>query len=338
MTMRTASELAEFLGAKLNGNANLRLSGVANPDAAHDSDLIYMDSPRHQERVTKSEALCVLVAEGAELAGKTMLEVQNPKLSFAKAAAWLLPRPALRAEIHPTAIVADTARLAAGIRVGPYVVIEDDVEVGAGSEVGAFGFLGHGSVVGRDCRLHSRVTLYAGAKIRDRVELHSGVVIGGDGFGYVFGEGKHIKFPQIGGVEIGDDVEIGCNSAVDRGSLDSTEIGAGVKIDNLVQIAHNVKIGRNSIVAAQVGISGSTSIGENVLIGGQVGIADHCIVENGAILGAQAGVPTGKTIRGGQMVWGTPARPIERFKEQYGWISRLPDLAARVRKLEDAKG
>jgi UDP-3-O-[3-hydroxymyristoyl] glucosamine N-acyltransferase len=154
MTMRTASELAEFLGAKLNGNANLRLSGVANPDAAHDSDLIYMDSPRHQERVTKSAALCVVVAEGAELAGKTMLEVQNPKLSFAKAAAWLLPRPALRAEIHPTAIVADTARLAAGIRVGPYVVIEDDVEVGAGSEVGAFGFLGHGSVVGRDCRLH----------------------------------------------------------------------------------------------------------------------------------------------------------------------------------------
>jgi UDP-3-O-[3-hydroxymyristoyl] glucosamine N-acyltransferase len=338
MTMRTASELAQFLGAKLNGNANLRLSGVANPDAAHDRDLIYMDSPRHQERVTKSGALCVLVAEGTELAGKTTLEVQNPKLSFAKAAAWLLPRPVLRAEIHPTAIVADTARLAAGIRVGPYVVIEDDVEVGAGSEVGAFSFLGHGSAVGRACRLHPRVTLYAGAKIRDRVELHSGVVIGGDGFGYVFGEGKHIKFPQVGGVEIGDDVEIGCNSTVDRGSLDSTEIGAGVKIDNLVQIAHNVKIGRNSIVAAQVGISGSTSIGENVLIGGQVGIADHCTVEDGAILGAQAGIPTGKTIRGGQMVWGTPARPIERFKEQYGWISRLPDLAARVRKLEDAKG
>jgi UDP-3-O-[3-hydroxymyristoyl] glucosamine N-acyltransferase len=335
--MRTASELAQFLGAKLNGDANLHLSGVANPDAAGNSDLIYMDSPRHQERAAKSGARCVVVPEGTEIAGKTTLEVGNPKFAFAKAAAWLLPRPALRPEIHPTAIVADTARLAAGIRVGPYVVIEDDTEVGAGSEVGAFCFLGRGSVVGRDCRLHPRVTLYAGAKIGDRVELHSGVVIGGDGFGYVSGEGKHIKFPQVGRVQIGDDVEIGCNSTVDRGSLDSTEIGAGVKIDNLVQIAHNVKIGRNSIVAAQVGISGSTVIGENVLIGGQVGIADHCTVEDGAILGAQAGIPTGKTIRGGQMVWGTPARPIERFKEQYGWISRLPDLAARVKKLEEAE-
>jgi UDP-3-O-[3-hydroxymyristoyl] glucosamine N-acyltransferase len=336
--MRTASELAQFLGAKLHGDAGLHVTGVANPDAAQANDLIYMDSPRHQERTAKSRALCVLVAEGTEVAGKTTLEVQNPKFAFAKAAAWLLPRPALRPEIHPTAIVAATARLAAGIRVGPYVVIEDDTEVGAGSEVGAFCFLGHGSSVGRDCRLHPRVTLYAGAKVKDRVELHSGVVVGGDGFGYVFGEGRHIKFPQIGRVEIGDDVEIGCNSTVDRGSLDSTDIGKGVKIDNLVQIAHNVQVGENTIVAAQVGISGSTSIGENVLIGGQVGIADHCTVEDGAILGAQAGIPTGKTIRGGQMVWGTPARPIERFKEQFGWMSRLPELAARVRKLEDAKG
>jgi UDP-3-O-[3-hydroxymyristoyl] glucosamine N-acyltransferase len=121
---------------------------------------------------------------------------------------------------------------------------------------------------------------------------------------------------------------------VDRGSLDATVVGPGVKIDNLVQIAHNVTIGRNSVVAAQVGVSGSTIIGENVVIGGQVGVADHCTLESGAIIGAQAGIPTGKTIRGGQMVWGTPARPIERFKEQYGWISRLPDLAARIRKLE----
>jgi UDP-3-O-[3-hydroxymyristoyl] glucosamine N-acyltransferase len=277
----------------------------------------------------------VLVAEGTTLEGKTTLEVKNPKFSFAKAAAWLMPRPALRTEIHPTAIVAETARLAAGIRVGPYVVIEDEVEVGAGSEIEAFCFLGRGAVVGHGCHLHPRVTLYAGAKINDRVELHSGVVIGGDGFGYVFGEGRHIKFPQVGSVEIGNDVEIGCNSTVDRGSLDVTRIGTGVKIDNLVQIAHNVEIGENSIVAAQVGISGSSLIGQNVLIGGQVGIADHCTVEDGAIVGAQAGIPTGKTIHRGQMVWGTPARPMERFKEQFGWLSRLPQLAERIRKLEE---
>jgi UDP-3-O-[3-hydroxymyristoyl] glucosamine N-acyltransferase len=337
MNMRTAGELAQFLGAKISGDAKLPLSGVASPGAARAEDLIYMDSPRHQEQTGKSAAHCVLVAEGVALAGKTTLETKNPKYAFAKAAAWLIPKPPIRAEIHPTAIVADSARLAAGIRVGPYVVIEEEVEVGHGTEIEAFCFLGRGSVLGRDCHLHPRVTLYAGAKVKDRVELHSGVVVGGDGFGYVFGEGRHIKFPQVGQVEIGDDVEIGCNSTLDRGSLDSTRVAAGVKIDNLVQIAHNVTIGKNSIVAAQVGISGSSSVGESVLIGGQVGIADHCKVEDRAIVGAQAGIPTGKTIHRGQMVWGTPARPMERFKEQFGWLSRLPALAARIRKLEEGK-
>jgi UDP-3-O-[3-hydroxymyristoyl] glucosamine N-acyltransferase len=163
------------------------------------------------------------------------------------------------------------------------------------------------------------------------------VVIGGDGFGYVFGEGRHWKFPQIGTVEIGDDVEIGSNATIDRGSLDSTQIGNGVKIDNLVQIAHNVRIGDNSVLAAQTGISGSSTIGTRVIVGGQVGIADHCKVEDGAVVGAQAGIPTGKTIRGGQTVWGTPARPLEKFKEQYAWFARLPNLAERVRALEEGK-
>jgi UDP-3-O-[3-hydroxymyristoyl] glucosamine N-acyltransferase len=163
-------------------------------------------------------------------------------------------------------------------------------------------------------------------------------VIGGDGFGYVFGDNRHVKFPQIGGVEIDDDVEIGCNSTIDRGSLDRTHVGVGVKIDNLVQIAHNVGIGENSVVAAQTGISGSSILGAGVVLGGQVGIADHCKLEDGSIVGAQAGVPTGKTIRRGQTVWGTPARPIERFKEQYGWIARLPELAERLAKLEKKIG
>jgi UDP-3-O-[3-hydroxymyristoyl] glucosamine N-acyltransferase len=333
--MQTAGDLAKFIGAKINGEAHLPLSGVANPAAARANDLIYMDSARHQERVMNSAALCVIVANGVALAGKTTLETSNPKFAFARAAAWLMPKPALRPEIHPTAIIAATAELSAGIRVGPYVVVEDDVVIGAGTEIEAFCFLGRGSAVGRDCHLHPRVTLYAGARLKDRVELHTGVAIGSDGFGYVYGDGRQVKFPQVGQIEIGDDVEIGCNSAVDRGSLDSTRVGAGVKIDNLVQVAHNVNIGENSILAAQVGVSGSTTIGANVLIGGQVGIADHCTIEDGAIVGAQAGIPSGKTIRRGQMVWGTPARPIDRFKEQFGWLSRLPDLAARIKSLEE---
>jgi UDP-3-O-[3-hydroxymyristoyl] glucosamine N-acyltransferase len=333
----TAGELAEYLRAKIHGDADAAVAGVASPESAKPEELIYVDSPRQVARVEASAARCVIAAAGMIAPGKTVLEVENPKLAFAKAAAWLLPKPALRPEIHPTAIVAATARLAPNIRVGPYVVIEDEVEIGTGTAVDAFCFLGRGARVGADCRLHPRVTLYAGARLGNAVEVHSGAVIGGDGFGYVFGQGQHFKFPQIGSVEIDDDVEIGCNTTIDRGSLEATQIASGVKIDNLVQVAHNVRIGRNSVVAAQVGISGSCTIGAQVMIGGQVGIAPHCKLEDEAIIGAQAGIPSGKTIRRGQTVWGTPARPFARFKEQYGWLSRLPELAERVRKLEQEK-
>jgi UDP-3-O-[3-hydroxymyristoyl] glucosamine N-acyltransferase len=334
----TAGELARYLDAKLQGDADARIAGLANPESAGADDLIYVDAPKHADRAARSAARCVIVPPLTTLAGKTIIEVANPKLAFAKAAAWLLPKSPVRPEIHPTAIVADTARLAPNIRVGPYVVIEDEVEIGSGTAVDAFCFLGRGARVGQNCWLHPRVTLYAGAQLKDRVEVHSGVVIGGDGFGYVFDGKQHIKFPQVGEVEIGDDVEIGCNSAIDRGSLDQTRIASGVKIDNLVQVAHNVQIGENSVVAAQTGISGSSVLGVGVIVGGQVGIADHCTLEDGSIIGAQAGIPTGKTIRRGQTVWGTPARPIERFKEQYGWFSRLPDMAQRISKLEEKLG
>jgi UDP-3-O-[3-hydroxymyristoyl] glucosamine N-acyltransferase len=331
---KSAGDLAQFLGATLQGDASLHLTGVASPENARATDLIYVADARSVARAQASPAPCAIVAPGIALTGKTTLTTKNAKYAFAKAAAYLAPKPLVPLEIHPTAIVAPTAKLAPGIRVGPYVVIEDEVEIKRGSNVEAFCFLGRGAQVGENCWLHPRVTLYAGAKLKDRVELHSGVVIGADGFGYVFGEGHHEKFPQIGSVEIGDDVEIGCNSTVDRGSLDSTEISKGVKIDNLVQVAHNVKIGEHSVVAAQTGISGSSTLGKGVIVGGQVGIADHCTLEDGAIAGAQAGIPTGKTIRTGQTVWGTPARPIERFKELYAIYSRLPDLFDRLRKLE----
>ena len=334
----TAGELAKYLGATIHGDAQAQIAGLGNPETASADDLIYLDSQRHAERAARSAARSVIVPANTALAGKTLLAVENPKLAFAKAARWLLPRPPLRPEIHSTALVAATARLAPNIRLGPYVVIEDEVEIGSGTAVDAFCFLGRGARVGQNCWLHPRVTLYAGARLKDRVEVHSGVVIGGDGFGYVFGDNHHIKFPQIGSVEISDDVEIGCNSTIDRGSLDETRVGAGVKIDNLVQVAHNVRIGENSVVAAQTGISGSSILGIGVVVGGQVGIADHCKLEDGSIVGAQAGVPTGKTIRRGQTVWGTPARPIERFKEQYGWFSRLPELGERVAKLEKKSG
>ena len=334
---RTARELTQHLGAHLEGDPDAPITGLASPESASAEDLIYVDAPRHLERAAASRACCVVVAPEMRLPGKTLLYAANPKLAFARAAAWLVPTPPIAKGIHPTAIVAPSARLASGVAIGPYAVIEDEVEIGAGSEIGAFCFLGRQARVGANCRLHPRVTLYSGVSLGDRVVVHAGVVIGSDGFGYVFGEGKHWKFPQLGTVEIAGDVEIGANTTIDRGALEATRIATGVKIDNLVQVAHNVTIGEHTVVAAQTGISGSCLVGRNVLLAGQVGIADHCRIEDGAVVGAQAGVPTGKAIRAGQIVWGTPARPLAEFKKQYAWFARLPKLAERVRKLERGK-
>jgi UDP-3-O-[3-hydroxymyristoyl] glucosamine N-acyltransferase len=333
----TAGELAKVLGAIVVGDSQTSLSGMAMPENARAEDLIYIDSPRHLQRAEDSAAKCVLAPPGLHLKGKTTLTVENPKLAFAKAAARLLPKFAPPPGVHATAIVASSARLGPNVFIGPYVVIEDEVEVGDGSIVEAFCFLGRGSAIGEKCRLHPRVTLYANSRLAKGVELHSGVVIGGDGFGYVFGEGRHWKFPQIGTVEIGDNVEIGCNTTIDRGSLGVTSISADVKIDNLVQVAHNVSIGEHSILVSQTGISGSCSLGAGVILGGQVGLGDHCILEDGVIVGGQGGVLPGKTIRRGQTVWGTPARPLERYKKQLAAFARLPELVGRVEKLEQGK-
>lgn len=331
---RTANELAEFLGCTLEGDGSAQVSGVAAPASARAGDLIYVATPRHLGLAAASRARCVVIAPDLALNGKTLLRAANPKLAFARAASWLLPPAPIAIGVHPTAVIAPTARLADGVGVGPYVVIEDEVRIGEGTQIGAFCFIGRGAFLGERCRLHPQVTLYAGARLANRVILHSGAVIGSDGFGYVAEGGKRWKFPQVGDVEIADDVEIGANTTVDRGSLERTEICAGAKLDNLVHVGHNVHIGENAVIVAQTGISGSSVIGRDVVLGGQTGIADHCKIEDGAIVGAQAGVPTGKIIRSGQIVWGTPARPLEKFKVQFAWFGRVAELAERVRKLE----
>jgi UDP-3-O-[3-hydroxymyristoyl] glucosamine N-acyltransferase len=331
---RTAAELAAAIGARVDGDDDVEIRGVAAPERAGPRDLIYVEVAKHADRAAASAAECVIAPEGLGFPGKTVLRSGTPKLAFAKAAALLLERAAIAVGIHPTAIVPPLARLAPGVSVGAYSVIGEDAHIGEGTQVGAHCVIGAGAWIGAHCRLHPRVTVYGGMRIGDRVEVHAGAVIGADGFGYAFGEGRYWKFPQVGIVEIGDDVEIGANSTIDRGSLEDTRIAEGVKLDNLVHVGHNVKIGAHSVIAAQTGISGSSVLGHHVVCGGQVGIADHCELQDGAIAGAQAGIPTGKTIRAGQMVWGTPAREIGKFKEAYAWYARLPELAERVANLE----
>ena len=331
---RTMKELADYLDCTLEGDGAAHVSAVASAASARPEDLIYVESPRHLDRAAASAARCVVIAQGLSLPGKNLLRAANPKLAFARAAEWLLPPAPIAQGIHPTAVIAPSAQIAPSVGVGPFAVIEENVQIKAGTEIGAFCFLGRGSRLGEGCRLYPRVTLYAGARLANRVILHSGAVIGSDGFGYVTQDGKRWKFPQVGEVEIQDDVEIGANATIDRGSLDRTEIGVGTKLDNLVHIAHNVRIGENTVIAAQTGISGSSVIGKSVVIGGQVGIADHCEIEDAAVIGAQAGIPSGKIVRNGQIVWGTPARPLDKFKKQFAWFSRLPELAERVKRLE----
>jgi UDP-3-O-[3-hydroxymyristoyl] glucosamine N-acyltransferase len=330
----TAKKLAEAIGAVVEGDGSIELSGLAAPERAASGDLIFVESPKHAARAEASRAKCVVLPKGLTVARKTVLRAENAKVAFAKAAALLREPSIIANEVHPTALIAPLAKIAPSASIGPYAVVGEDAHIGEHTQVGAHCSIGAGSWIGDHCRIHPHVTLYANTRIGNRVEIHAGVVVGADGFGYAYGEGRHWKFPQAGIVEIADDVEIGANSTIDRGSLDDTRIAEGVKIDNLVHVGHNVQIGAHTVIAAQTGISGSSVLGHHVVVGGQVGIADHCMLEDHSIAGAQAGIPTGKTIRTGQVVWGTPARPLDKFKQQYAWFARLPELAVRIKKLE----
>jgi UDP-3-O-[3-hydroxymyristoyl] glucosamine N-acyltransferase len=336
--MHTAKELAEAVGAKLDGDGAVELRGVAAPERAGPHDLIYVESGKHAERAAASAAQCVVAPENVSLPGRTVLRSPQPKVAFAKAAAVILGRPPIAAGIHATAVIPPLARVSASASVGPFAVIGEDAHVGEGTQIGAHSVIGAGCWIGENCRIHPRVTLYAGVRIGHRVEIHSGAVIGADGFGYAQGEGRYWKFPQAGIVEIADDVEIGANTTIDRGSLDDTRIGEGVKLDNLVHIAHNCQIGAHTVMAALVGFSGSCDVGKNVVVGGQAGFGEKCHLEDGSVIGGQSGVLGGKRVRTGETVWGTPARSLEKFKEIFAWQSRIPELATRIKELEAKSG
>jgi len=318
---RTAQEIAEHIGGELRGSGNVTLTSVASLKTAGSADLTYAEEKFHEE-VKTSGAGCVIV-NGGEFSGRTTIIVRNAKLAFARAAAWLLEDDKTDAGIHPSAVIAPDARIGKNVKVGPLAVVDGGAIIGEATVLESGSYVGRNSRVGNDCVLHPKVVIYAGVEIGNRVIIHSGAVIGADGFGFVKDGKAHVKFPQIGKVVIEDDVEIGANTCIDRGSLETTVIRRGTKLDNLIQIAHNVEIGEHTVIAAQTGISGSSTLGSECVIGGQVGIGEHATLEDKTIIGGQGGVLNGKRVRGGEVLWGTPVRPLKEFLLQQAYLGRL---------------
>lgn len=330
VTTKTVLELARWLGGEPEGDLARPLAGAGALETAGASEVAFLESERNRQQALASPAGCLLAPPGLALPGKTVIRVQNPRSAMARAVGLFHPPPPRPIGIHPTAVIGDDVTIGADVGIGAYAVIGDRVAIGARATVGAGCVIGEQAAIGEDCVLYPRVTLYAGARLGARGILHSGCVVGSDGFGYVFESGRYTKFPQAGTVEIGDDVEVGANTTIDRGALGPTRIGRGTKIDNLVQIAHNVRIGENCVIAAQTGISGSVVIEDNVVIAGQVGIGDHARIEKGAVLGGQCGILPHKIVRAGQTVWGTPARPIKEYLKQQALVGRLPQLFEQI--------
>lgn len=332
MPTRTAREVADHVGGTLHGDGTVELHTVGSLERAAPGALAYAEAA-YLPRVPATRASCVLVPPG-EPPERTVIVVERPRVAFARAAQWLLDRHRPESGVHPTAIVAPDARLADDLHVGAWSFVEAGATIGRGTVIHPGCYVGRGSRIGDDCLLFPHVVLYAATEIGDRVTVHAGVVIGADGFGFVFDGERHVKVPQVGNVTIGSDVEVGANSCIDRGALDETVVDDGVKIDNLCQIAHNVRIGTHATVSSQTGIAGSSTVGERATIGGQVGIADYCRIDPHGIVGAQCGVPSRKRVPAGEVYWGTPARPLRNIKKQQFYLNRLPRMAEEVRRLQ----
>lgn len=306
------------------------IHGVNTLEQAGSRDLCFAENPSQADAVASSAAALVLVGEGfPEVLGKRLLRVAEPRNLFFEIAVWFAPVAASQG-IHPSASVHPTADLGEDVEVGAGAVIDADARIGSGSRIGPGSYLGIGVRIGNDCVIGPNVSILRDSTLGDRCILHPGVRIGGDGFGFRWDGAGHRKVPQLGRVVIEDDVEIGCNSCVDRATLGMTRIGRGTKIDNLVQVGHNVDIGPHSILVSQSGVAGSSKLGQGVVVAGQVAISDHVTVGDGARIGGQAGVV--KDVPAGVAVFGTPARPVKQALRESAALMRLPALLKQVER------
>ncbi|MDB6171696.1 MAG: UDP-3-O-acylglucosamine N-acyltransferase [Chthoniobacteraceae bacterium] len=332
----TVEQLAALVGGQFASTADLQLpiTGAAAISDALPGDVTFFGNIKYLSGLKKCRATAALVPlDFAEEIGPVAIRVQNPTLAFSLLVEKFVPPPiTFAAGTHPSAVVGRGVELGEGVSIQAHVVIEDGVKIGANTVIGAGSYVGHEAKIGADCQIAPRVTVGSRSILGDRVILHSGVVLGGDGFGFEFSNGRHIKIPQVGIVQLDDDVEIGSNSTVDRARFGRTWIGEGTKIDNLVQIAHNVVIGKHCLVAAQSAVAGSSRLGNYVTMAGQTAVVGHVELGDQVIVAARGAVS--KNFLAKEVLWGAPAVPIREAKEQMAMVRRLPKMAERLRRLE----
>ncbi len=328
----TAAQIAKELQGEVLGDGSISLTGFAPATVAKAGDLTFAENETFFHKAEETAAAAILIDGAFTSTKKTLIRVPNARIAFAKVLPFFFPEPVFAAGVHPTAIVAKSAKVDATAHIGPYCVIGEQVQIGANVVLQGHDNIGDKTSIGDGSHLFPNVTTYPLTQIGQRVRIHAGTVIGSDGFGYVFDTGVHRKIPQAGNVVIHNDVEIGANVTIDRGALGPTTIGKGTKIDNLVQIAHNVTIGEHCLIIAQVGIAGSTKVGTYTTLAGQVGLAGHLKIGNKVIVAGQSGVM--HDIPDGHKWLGSPAQPDRQAKRQMIAITQLPDLIHRVHELE----
>jgi len=328
----TASQIAERLKAEVLGDGSVELTGIAPADSARPGDLTFAEKESYFATAEQSQATAILVPAGFPSSNKVLIRVANPRVAVARLLPLFFPADQHPPGVHPGATIAASAQIDPTAHIGPGCVVGERVKIGARSVLMGGNHLGRDSKLGDDSCLFSNVVIYPQSQIGNRVAIHASTVIGSDGYGYVFDEGRHRKMLQVGNVIIHDDVEIGANAAIDRGALGSTVIGQGTKIDNLVHIAHNVVIGRHCLIMGQVGFAGSTQLGDYCVIASQSGIAGHLKLGNQATVGAKSGVM--RDIPDKETVLGIPAAPDRETKRQWIAVQQLPEMKRRLRDLE----
>jgi len=330
---KTLKEIADFIEGEVVGDGKLVITGISGIKEARQGDITFLANPKYLPLIEKTCASAVIVPRDLLVKDKPTIRTDNPSLAFAKILSLLGPQEIKHPRgIHSSVILGQGSQTGRNVAIGPYAVIGDNVFIGDNTVIYPGCYLGHDTKIGKDTLIYPNVSIRERTTIGERVIIHSGTVIGSDGFGFTTVEGMHQKIPQLGTVEIGDDVEIGANVTIDRARFDKTVIGSGTKIDNLVQIAHNVVIGENSLIVAQVGISGSTTVGKNVILAGQVGIVGHIDIGDKAIVMAQSGV--NKSVPAGATFWGYPAKPAEISRKVNACVQNLPRLYNTIAELK----